>query len=84
MNHRLYMDATQHEVYRSLPDKARDRVARFLVDTLTDPIAATEPYGDVDDGVVRLWAAGDLAIVLLVGQETKTVTVLSIAYAGLE
>ncbi|MEW2302117.1 MULTISPECIES: hypothetical protein [unclassified Streptomyces] len=84
MNHRLYMDATQHEVYRSLPDKARDRVARFLVDALTDPIAATEPYGDIDDGVVRLWAAGDLAIVLLVGQETKTVTVLSIAYAGLE
>ncbi|WP_266665229.1 hypothetical protein [Streptomyces sp. NBC_00237] len=84
MNFRLYMDPTQHEVYRSLPERARDRLARFLLDSLSDPITATEPYGDVDDGVVRLWAAGDLAVVLMVGAETKTVTVLSIAYAGLD
>ncbi|OEJ20871.1 hypothetical protein [Streptomyces subrutilus] len=84
MNFRLYMDPTIHAVYATLPDKARDRVARFLLDSLTDPRAASAPYGDVDDGVMRLWASGDLAVVLLVGDATKTVTVLGITYAGLD
>ncbi|MFE9250935.1 hypothetical protein [Streptomyces sp. NPDC007088] len=78
------MDPTLHRVYLDLPDKARGRVAQFLLDSASDPRAATSPYGDVDDGVMRLWAAGDLAVVLLVGDETRTVTVLSIAYAGLD
>ena len=82
--YRLYMDSQIHAVYRDLPDKARARVAQFLLDSANDPRAATDPYGDIDDGVMRLWAAGDLAIVLLIGDQTRTVTVLSIAYAGLE
>jgi mRNA-degrading endonuclease RelE of RelBE toxin-antitoxin system len=82
--YRLYMDSTLHRVYRDLPDKARAKVAQFLLDSASDPRAVTNPYGDVDDGVMRLWAAGDLAVVLLVGDETRTVTVLSIAYAGLD
>lgn len=57
--------------------------AQFLLDRASGPRASTSPYGDVDDGVMRLWAAGDLAVGLLVGDETRTVTVLSIAYAGL-
>lgn len=84
MTYRLYMDPELHAVYRGLPDKARARVAQFLLDSVDDPRAATSPYGDVDDGLMRLWAAGDLAIVLLIGDQTRTVTVLSIAYAGLE
>jgi hypothetical protein len=54
------------------------------LDSANDPRAATDPYGDIDDGVLWLWAAGDLAVVLLIGDQTRTVTVLSIAYAGLE
>jgi hypothetical protein len=46
--------------------------------------ATQAPYGDVDDGLMRLWAAGDLAGVLLIGDQTRTITVLSIAYAGLD
>jgi mRNA-degrading endonuclease RelE of RelBE toxin-antitoxin system len=82
--YRLHMDDTIHAVYRDLPDKARDRVARFLLDSVSDPRATTRPYGDVDDGLMRLWASGDLAVVLLIGDQTRTVTVLSIAYAGLD
>ncbi|MFJ5951442.1 hypothetical protein [Streptomyces noursei] len=78
------MDSTLHAVYRDLPGKARPRVAQFLLDSVSDPRATTEPYGDVDDGVMRLWASGDLAVVLLIGDQTRTLTVLSIAYAGLE
>ncbi|MCX4681326.1 hypothetical protein OG413_45290 [Streptomyces sp. NBC_01433] len=78
------MDSTLHGVYRDLPDKARAKVAQFLLDSVSDPRAATFPYGDVDDGVMRLWAAGDLAVVLLIGDQTRTITILSIAYAGLE
>ncbi|MYS33414.1 MULTISPECIES: type II toxin-antitoxin system RelE/ParE family toxin [unclassified Streptomyces] len=82
--YRLYMDSTLHAVYRDLPDKARARVAQFLLDSANDPRAATSPYGDVDDGLMRLWASGDLAVVLLIGDQTRTITVLSIAYAGLD
>lgn len=82
MSYRLYMDNTVHGIYSSLPDSARSRVALLLLDSLTDPRATTNPYGDVDDGLMRLWAAGDLAVVLLIGDQTKTVTVLSITYAG--
>ncbi|MFB6984626.1 hypothetical protein ACNPQN_32785 [Streptomyces sp. NPDC056297] len=78
------MDSTLHRVYRDLPGKARARVAQFLLDSVSDPRAATSPYGDIDDGVMRLWAAGDLAVVLLIGDQTRTVTVLSIAYVGLD
>ncbi|MGC5266692.1 hypothetical protein ACPXCO_37395 [Streptomyces cyaneofuscatus] len=78
------MDSALHTVYSDLPDKARARVAQFLLDSVSDPRAATSPYGDIDDGVMRLWAAGDLAVVLLIGDQTRTVTVLSIAYAGLD
>jgi hypothetical protein len=82
--YRLYMDSTLHAVYRDLPDKAGARVAQFLLDSVGDPRAATSPYGDVDDGLMRLWASGDLAVVLLIGDQTRTITVLSITYAGME
>lgn len=82
--YRPHMDSALHAVYRDLPDKARARVAQFLLDSVSDPRAATSPYGDVDDGLMRLWASGDLAVVLLIGDQTRTITVLSIAYAGLE
>lgn len=41
------------------------------------------PYGDVNDGVVRLWAAEDLAVALRVAAETLS-PCLSIAHAGLD
>jgi hypothetical protein len=84
VRYRLYLDPTVHAVYASLPEQARARVAVMLLDSLSDPRAITDAYGDFDDNVVRLWASGDVAVVLLVGDETKTVTVLSLTYAGLE
>lgn len=79
-----YSSGTCHAAYRDLSDKARARVAPFLLDTVNDPWAATSPYGDVDDRLMRLWAAGDLAVVLLIGDQPRTITVLSIAYAALD
>ncbi len=84
MNYRLYLDPGVHRTYMDLPEPVRSKLSRVLVDALVDPFAATEPYGPFDDGVMRLWAAGDLALVLMVGMETKTVTVLSISWAALE
>ncbi|MEY9842690.1 hypothetical protein [Streptacidiphilus sp. EB103A] len=80
----LHIDAEMYRVYKDLPERPRGLVATVLLDALADPRAIGEPYGDIDDGLMRLWAAGDLAVVLLIGDETRKVTVLSIAWAGLE
>ncbi|MGR7000761.1 type II toxin-antitoxin system RelE family toxin [Yinghuangia aomiensis] len=82
MNYRLYLDRTQHDSYRSLPDPVRMRLAAMLVDALIDPYAVTRPYGigdDGDDTVMRIMTAPDLVVVLMV-TATKTVTVLSISH----
>ncbi|MFJ5817358.1 hypothetical protein ACIQGT_26190 [Streptomyces sp. NPDC093108] len=50
-------------MYRNLRDKVRAKVAQLLLGSVSDPGAATSPYGDADDGVMRLWAAGGLAVV---------------------
>ncbi|TDT97342.1 hypothetical protein EDD99_5467 [Streptomyces sp. 846.5] len=80
----LHIDAAMYRVYQDLPDRPRARVAQVLVDALADPRQIGEPYGDVDDGLMRLWAGADLAVVLLIGEQAKKVLVLSTTYAGLE
>ncbi|MCX4706750.1 hypothetical protein [Streptomyces sp. NBC_01373] len=41
----------------------------------------TEPYGE-DDGVVRMLVNEHAFAVLLIGQQTKTITVLQVTYLG--
>lgn len=45
------------------------------------PLGATEPYGE-DDGVVRMLVTEHAIAVLLVGQITKTLTVLQLSFTG--
>ncbi|MGW1745775.1 hypothetical protein ACWCRD_09190 [Streptomyces sp. NPDC002092] len=52
-----------------------------LVAACEDPIGATEPYGE-DDGVVRMLVTEPAIAVLLVGQITKTLTVLQLSFTG--
>ncbi|MEU6071929.1 hypothetical protein ABZ864_47800 [Streptomyces sp. NPDC047082] len=81
MTYRLHLPADQYDIYKALPDEARRDIAVCLVDAVQDPLQASEPYGE-DDGIVRTVARGRAAVVVLIGEQTKTITVLAIAYAG--
>ncbi|MGW9029009.1 hypothetical protein ACWGQ5_33735 [Streptomyces sp. NPDC055722] len=81
MTFRLRFPADQFDVYKQLPDEARQDIAACLVDALQDPLGASEPYGE-DDGIVRTVARGRAAVVILIGEQTGTIMVLAIAYAG--
>jgi len=80
--YQLHIDTVMHHVYSGLPPAARATVARVLLDGLADPRQIGEPYGDVDDGLMRLYAADALAVVILIGNTTRRVTVLSLVWAG--
>ncbi|MEU9744659.1 hypothetical protein [Streptomyces niveus] len=81
MTFRLHIPADQYDIYKALSDEARRDIAVCLVDAVHDPLAASEPYGE-DDGIVRTVARGRAAIVILINEQTNTITVLAIAYAG--
>ncbi|MEV5282700.1 hypothetical protein ACFYMW_36075 [Streptomyces sp. NPDC006692] len=81
MTYRLHFPADQHDIYKALPDEARRDIAVCLIDAVHDPLGASEPYGE-DDGIIRTVARGRAAVVLLIGEQTTTITVLAIAYAG--
>ncbi|MHB9863380.1 AAA family ATPase [Streptomyces sp. YIM S03343] len=46
--------------------QAADEGGLIRLPAVDEQRAATRPYGDVDDGLMRLWASGDLAVVLLI------------------
>ncbi|MFI1970638.1 hypothetical protein BLA24_04735 [Streptomyces cinnamoneus] len=79
MTYRIRMDPSLHHTYKGLPDEARRDFAVCLLDTLTDPIAHSAPYG-IDDGIMRTIARGRVAGVILVGQDT--VTLVQLTFAG--
>ncbi|MFF5426684.1 MULTISPECIES: hypothetical protein [unclassified Streptomyces] len=81
MTYRLHFSADVFETYKQLPDGARRDLAVCLVDAQQDPLARSEPYGQ-DDGIVRTVARGHVTAVILIGHDTRTLTVLTIAYAG--
>ncbi|MGW2445788.1 hypothetical protein [Streptomyces sp. NPDC001675] len=81
MTYKLHVPADQYDIYKTLPDEARRDIAACLVDAVHDPLGLSEPYGE-DDGVVRTLARGHAAVVILIGEQTGTITVLAIAYAG--
>ncbi|MFI8200449.1 hypothetical protein ACIF6K_28690 [Streptomyces sp. NPDC085942] len=69
------------DTYKQLPELARRDLALALVDAQEDSLASSEPYGQ-DDGIIRTVAQGHITAVLLLGHDTRTVTVLTMAYAG--
>lgn len=81
MTYRLRLDPSVHAIYASLPDEARRDIAVCLLDAMDDPIAHSTPYG-VDDGVMRVLAHGGVTLAVLVGEPTKTITVVQINYLG--
>jgi hypothetical protein len=81
MIYRLKYDHAAEAVHDALPPAASERLSISLAAACDDPIGATEPYGE-DDGVVRMLITEQAIAVLLVGQYTKTLTVLQISYTG--
>ncbi|MFD8118656.1 hypothetical protein [Streptomyces microflavus] len=81
MTYRLHFPADVFDTYKQLPELARRDLALVLVDAQEDPLARSEPYGQ-DDGIIRTVAQGHVTAVLLLGRDTMTITVLTIAYAG--
>ncbi|MGP3984064.1 hypothetical protein [Streptomyces sp. KR80] len=81
MSHRLKYDPAAEAVHDALPSDVSERLSLALAAACDDPIAATEPYGE-DDGVVRMLITEHVIAVLLVGQITKTLTVLQLSYLG--
>lgn len=64
-----------------MPPTESEQLALALAAACEDPIGATEIYGK-DDGVVRMLVTEHAIAVLLVGQITKTITVLQLSYTG--
>ena len=81
MTYRLRLDPSVHAIYASLPDEARRDIAVCLLDAMKDPHAHSTPYG-IDDGIMRVLAHGAVTIAVLVGEPTKTITVVQINYLG--
>lgn len=81
MTYRLSFPQDVFDSYKQLPDAARRDLAVCLVDAQEAPLEHSEPYGD-DDGIVRTVARGHVTAVILVGEGTRTLTVLALAYAG--
>ncbi|MFF5826030.1 hypothetical protein ACFY8Q_31545 [[Kitasatospora] papulosa] len=81
MTYRLHFPTDAFDTYKQLPELARRDLALALVDAQQDPLACSEPYGQ-DDGIIRTVAQGHVTAVILLGHDTSTMTVLTIAYAG--
>ncbi|KPI12039.1 hypothetical protein OK074_2660 [Actinobacteria bacterium OK074] len=81
MTYRLKYDLAAEAVHDAMPPAASERLSLALAAACEDPIGATEPYGE-DDGVVRMLVTEHAIVVLLVGQVTKTLTVLQLSYTG--
>lgn len=82
MTYRLKYDPAAEAVHEAMPAAASEALTLALADACHDPIAATVPYGDVEDEVVRMVVTEQAFAVLLVGQALKTITVLQINYLG--
>ncbi|GAA4824004.1 hypothetical protein [Streptomyces ziwulingensis] len=77
----LKYDPAAEAVHEAMPQAASEALTLALADACRDPLAVTQPYGE-DDGVMRMAVTGQAFAVLLVGQHTKTITVLQVTYLG--
>lgn len=81
MPYRLRYDPAAEAVHDALPPDVSERLSLALAAACDDPIGATESYGE-DDGVIRMLVTEHVIAVLLVGQVSKTLTVLQLNYMG--
>jgi len=81
VTYRLKYDAAAEAVHEAMPQAASEALTLALADACYDPIAASEPYGE-DDGVMRMIVTEAAFAVILVGNQTKTITVLQVTYLG--
>jgi hypothetical protein len=79
--HRLRYDPAAEAVHEAMPAPASEALTLALADACRDPIDATQPYGE-DDGIMRMIVTEQAFAVLLVGHQTKTITVLQVTYLG--
>ncbi|MGW8330566.1 hypothetical protein ACWGLE_22060 [Streptomyces sp. NPDC055897] len=78
----LRYDPIIEAVWDSLPEPARDRFDRAILDACQDPFGATEPYG-IDDGITRTLVLSDTTAVLLISQTPRqTLRILQITHLG--
>lgn len=81
MSYRLKYDPAAEAVHEAMPQAASEALTLALAAACQDPLDATQPYGE-DDGVVRMLITEQAFAVLLIGQQTKTITVLQVTYLG--
>ena len=79
--YQLHYDLAAEAVHEAMPAAASETLTLALADACHDPLGATQPYGE-DDGVVRMLVTAEAFAVLLIGQQTKTITVLQVTYLG--
>lgn len=79
--YRLKYDPAAEAVHEAMPPAASETLTLALADACHDPLGVTEPYGE-DDGIVRMLVTEHAFAVLLIGQQTKTITVLQVTYLG--
>ncbi|MGX1254138.1 hypothetical protein RKD48_006649 [Streptomyces ambofaciens] len=79
--YRLKYDPAAEAVHEAMPTAASEALTLVLADACHDPLAATEPYGE-DDGIMRMIVTEQAFAVLLIGHQTKTITVLQVTYLG--
>lgn len=78
---RLKYGADTEAVHDAMPADASAQLSHALAAACEDPIGATEPYGE-DDGIVRALTTEHAIAVLLIGQQTKVITVMQLSYIG--
>ena len=78
--YRLKYDPAAEAVHNGLPDEASRALTLALAAACDDPIEATQPYGLVDDGVIRKILTRDVLAILLIGTGRKELTVLQVEY----
>ncbi|MFH8785301.1 hypothetical protein [Streptomyces roseoverticillatus] len=81
MTFRLKYGHGTEAVHDAMPPEASAQLAVALAAACDDPYGATHVYGE-DDGVMRTLVTDHAIAVLLVGQQTKTLTVLQLNYIG--
>lgn len=78
--YRLKYDPAAEAVHDALPVEASNELTVALAAACDDPLAATEPFGLVDDGIMRKILLPDSFTVLLIGDEHKELIVLQVEF----
>ncbi|MFJ3229150.1 hypothetical protein ACIPJS_38175 [Streptomyces sp. NPDC086783] len=81
MSYRLKYDPAAEAVHEAMPASASESLTLAFAAACHDPLGATQPYEE-DDDVVRMLITEHAFAVLLIGQQTKTITVLQVTYLG--